>query len=263
MPGLFSRLFRREPLLDAESVQWLIDTYGWALRNFDAAVFRDHSVLVQPNDRFFPGRVDSVEGMASLICERVKGYAGIAHWPTRLLDGRQCQLEDNPRLRLPGPLRSGTAVVAEQVAEAERLPVLYDPALINNPEAMIASFAHTFAHYLGALATEPPPGGEENWPHITEVLATFLGFGLPLANSAFNVRIPRCGSCAPAPVDRQSFLSQHDMTYALAIFCTLKGIPDREVLPHLKGSLRGFYRRARKEVEQNAELRRLREGIAG
>lgn len=266
MAGLFSRIFSKAPLLDAESVQWLIDTYAWALRNFDASVFRDHTVLVQPNDRFFPGRVDSVEGMASLICDKVKEYAGVRHWPTRLLDGRQCQLEEAPRLGLPGglmaPLRSGTITAPEAVAEAERLPILYDPALINNPEAMIASFAHTFAHYLGTQAQEPPPGGEENWPHVTEVLATFLGFGLLMANSAFNVRIPRCGSCAPAPVDRQSFLSQHDMTYALAIFCSLKGIPDREVLPHLKGSLRGFYRRAAKEAGQSAELQGLRQGLA-
>jgi hypothetical protein len=247
---------------DEASVQWLIDTYAWALRNFDADVFYDETVLVQPNDRFFPGRVDSEEGMASLICDKVKAYAGVRHWPTRLLDGRQCQLEEPAQLLLAGPMRGSKGVVPEAVAEAECLPILYDPALINNPEAMIASFAHTFAHYLGTQAQEPPPGGEENWPHVTEVVATFLGFGLLMANSAFNVRLPRCGSCGPAPVDRQSFLSQHDMTYALAIFCTLKVIPDREVLPHLKGSLRGFYKQARREAERNEAVQRLRARIA-
>jgi hypothetical protein len=259
---VFLQLFSKKPVLDEESVQWLFDTYAWALRNFDATVFRDHSVLVQPNDRFFPGRVDSVEGMAALICDRVKEYAGITHWPTRLLDGRQCQLEEPPKLLLQGPLRSSAVSVSSPVEEAQRLPILYDPAMINNPEAMIASFAHTFAHYLGTLVQEPPPGGEENWPHITEVLATFLGFGLLMANSAFNVRIPRCGSCGPAPVDRQSFLSEHDMTYALAIFCALKGIPSSGVLPHLKSTLRGFYKQAAKDVAgRTSELERLRNVI--
>lgn len=240
-------------------MQWLFDTFTWALKNFDAALFRDHSVLVQPNDRFFPGRVNSVEGMAQLIGERVKGYAGLSHWPTRLQDARQCLLESTPQLLLQGPARTGSGVEPAQVEESQRLPILYDPALINNPEAMIASFAHTFAHYLGTLAQEPPPGGEENWPHITEVLATFLGFGLIMANSAHNVRIPRCGSCGPAPVDRQSFLSEHDMTYALAIFCALKGIPNSGVLPHLKSSLRGFYKQSAKEVAGREEaLQQLR-----
>lgn len=245
---MFFNLFSRAPLLDEASVQWLFDTYAWALKSFDAALFRDDTVLVQPNDRFFPGRVDSVEGMAQLICDRVKGYANIGHWPTRLLDARQCQLETSPQLLLDGPVRLRDGQEPAGVELAQRLPILYDPALINNPEGMIASFAHTFAHYLSTLAEEPPPGGEESWAQTTEVLAGFLGFGLLMANSAYNVRIPRCGSCAPQPVDRQSFLSQYDTTYALAIFCVLKGIQNPQVLPHLKSSLRGFYKRAVKDV---------------
>lgn len=251
----------KKPLLDEENIQWLFDTYAWALKNFDAALFRDHTVLVQPNDRFFPGRVESIDGMAQLIEGKVKGYAGIAHWPTVLRDARQCELTEAAPLLLNGPPRLVDGVVPDAVAESQRLPVYYDSALVNNPEAMIASFAHTFAHYLSTLAPEPPPGGEENWPHVTELLATFLGFGLLMANSAFNVRLPRCGSCAPQPVDRQSFLSQYDLTYALALFCALKGIANSEVTPHLKSSLRGFYKRAVKDVagrgEALAKLRQL------
>lgn len=250
---MLSKLFSNKPLLDEDSIQWLFDSYAWALNNFDSTVFRDHTVLVQPNDKFFPGRVDSIEGMAQLICDRVKEYAALSHWPTRLLDGRQCQLETTPKLLLEGPLRSSEITLPAEVDEAQRLPILYDPALINNPEGMIASFAHTFAHYVSTLAKEPPPGGEDNWAHVTEVVATFLGFGLLMANSAFNVRLPRCGSCAPQPVDRQSFLSQYDMTYALAIFAVLKDLPNNAVLPHLKSSLRGFYKKAVKDVRQHQE----------
>lgn len=255
-------LLSPKPLLDEASVTWLFDSYAWALRNFDATLFHDHTVLVQPNDRFFPGRVNSVDGMAALICDKVKEYAGITHWPTRLLDARQCPLQPTPTLQLEGPIRLREGVTSTEMPEENRLPILYDPAMVNNPEAMIASFAHTFAHYVSTLSQEPPPGGEENWAHVTEVTATFLGFGLLMANSAFNVRLPRCGSCAPQPVDRQSFLSQYDMTYALAIFAVLKGIPNSEVLPHLKSSLRSFYKRAVKDVVRHeaplAELQQYR-----
>ena len=251
-------LFSPKPLLDEASIQWLFDTYAWALNNFDASLFRDHTVLVEPNDRFFPGRVDSVEGMAGLIADKVKEYANIAHWPTRLLDARQCQLETTPQLLLEGPIRQSEGNVPAVVEDSQNLPILYDPALINNPEGMIASFAHTFSHYLSTLAKEPPPGGEENWAQATEVVAGFLGFGLLMANSAYNVRIPRCGACAPQPVDRQSFLSQYDTTYALAIFCVLKEIPNSRVVPHLKSSLRGFYKKAVKDVARRGEaLNRL------
>ncbi len=256
---MLSTLFSSKPLLDETSVQWLFDSYAWALRNFDASLFRDHTVLVQPNDRFFPGRVDSVEGMAGLIEAKVKGYAGIAHWPTHLLDGRRQQQEVPSRLLLEGPLRTLDGSEPAGVEASQRLPILYDPALINNPEALIASFAHTFAHYLSTMAKEAPPGGEENWAHVTEVVATFTGFGLLMANSAYSAPATGCGgSCGGGGPARQSFLSQYDMTYSLAIFCVLKGIPNSEVLPHLKSSLRGFYKKAAKAVARREELAGLR-----
>lgn len=253
-------LFKSKPLLDAPTVQWLYDCYAWALREFDARVFHEETLLVLPNDRFFPGRVDSIDGMANLIFDKVKEYAGVAHWPTRLVDGRQCQTVPQPRLLLSGAVRGSGGVTPGQVAEDEYLVLPYDPALVNNPEGMVASLSHQLAHYMATLAKEPPPGGEQSWPQATEVLAVFLGFGLMFANSAFNVRLPKCGSCAPQPVDRQSFLSQYDTTYALAIFCVLKGIPNGRVLPHLKGSLRGFYKKAARAVANDStSLARLQQ----
>lgn len=257
--SLFISLFKSKPLLDEATMAWLFDCYEWALEQFDARVFRDETLLVLPNDRFFPGRINSIEGMAQLIFDKVKEYAGVAHWSTRLVDGRECSIDAPVPLVIAGALRGSKGEVEKAVDENQRLPVAYDPALVNNPEGMIAILAHQLAHYLATMAKRPPPGGEPSWAQTTEVLAVFLGFGLMFANSAFNVRLPRCGSCAPQPVDRQSYLSQYDITYALAIFCVLKGIPNREVLPHLKTPLRGFYKKSVKEVASNAPaLERLR-----
>ncbi len=241
-------LFKSKPLLDELSSRWLFDCYAWALQQFNAKVFREETVLVLPNDRFFPGRAESVEGMANLIFDKVKAYAGVSHWPTQLVDGRQCSVETPRQLLISGALRGSGGQMPAEVQEEQRLLIVYDPAMVNNPEAMIATLSHQLAHYLAGMATETPPGGEENWAQATEVLAVFMGFGLMFANSAFNVRLPRCGSCAPQPVDRQSFLSQYDMTYALAIFAALKGLGHRDVAPYLKSSLRGFYKKAVKEV---------------
>ena len=120
-------------------------------------------------------------------------------------------------------------------------------------------YAHVLAHYLGSMSKEPPPGGVENWPHITEVVAVFMGFGLMMANSAHTVSIRSCGSCAGPAVERGNALSQYDITYALAIFSCLKGIPTREVLVNLKKTLRPFYKKAAKEVmRKSEELDRVR-----
>lgn len=251
--------FARRPLLDEATAQWLFDLFAWALRNFGADVFHRHTILVTPTDAHFPGRVDSVHGMARLICERVQDYAGLGHWPCRLVAPTDFNPAAPVRVALAGPLRVGAGAVAQRADAASTLALTYDPDLINDPEALIATFAQSFGHFLGAMAAQEPPAGRENWPHVTEVLGVFMGFGIMLANSAFQVKARSCGSCCGPAAGRASALSQYDVTYALAIFCVLKGIPAKAVSAHLKASLRPFLRKALKEVAgRTEELARLR-----
>jgi hypothetical protein len=126
---------------------------------------------------------------------------------------------------------------------------MFDQRLMNNPQALVASFAHVLAQYLGTTAQTPPPGGEENWPHITELLGVFMGFGLMFANSSNNFKTVSCGSCQSPGIERTAYLSQYDMTYALALFCLLKKYSEKDVLPHLKKTLRTFYKKSVREIK--------------
>lgn len=247
---LFGFLNRR-PLLDETYAGWMFDVYAWALRNFDPVMFRNESVLVTPSNRHFPGTANSPDEMAHLIFDRVVAYAGMAHWPLKLLPPDSCVLEPATEVRVIAGARGSRAVAAE--TSSARLTLSYDPSHLNNPEAMIAVFAHTLAHYLGTSASEPPPGGAENWPHVTEILAVFLGFGLMFANTA--LVLPRGGCCGGPVVRRQAYVSQHDITYALAIFSVLKGLPKQDVLAHLKKSLRGHFKQALREIKDKYEPR--------
>ena len=235
----------RRPLLDETYAGWIFDVYAWALRNFDPVMFRDETFLVTPSNHHFPGRANSPEEMANLIFDRVVAYAGMEHWPLKLLAPSSCLLEPAAEVRVVAGARGSRAVAAD--TSTASLTLSYDPDYLNNPEAMIAVFAHTLAHYLGTSATEPPPGGAENWPHVTEILAVFLGFGLMFANTA--LVLPRGGCCGGPVVRRQAYVSQHDITYALAIFAALKGLPQKTVLEHLKKSLRGHFKQALREVK--------------
>ncbi|MES9845775.1 MAG: hypothetical protein ABW131_14085, partial [Candidatus Sedimenticola sp. 6PFRAG5] len=98
-------LLDKKPLLETDSSQWLFDAFAWSLKQFDAGIFYNQTQLVLPSNKFFPGRVDSVHGMASLIFEQVKGYAGISHWPTRLADQSSCALIEPPQIEIRGALR--------------------------------------------------------------------------------------------------------------------------------------------------------------
>lgn len=238
-------LLDRGPLLEEDYAGWMFDVYAWALRSFDPLMFRDETILVTPSNEHFPGRANSPQEMAELIFERVVAYAGMRHWPLQLLPPDSCVVEPPAEVRVVAGARGARAIAASEPSPAG-LTLSYDPNYLNNPEAMIAVFAHTLSHYLGSSATEPPPGGTENWPHVTEILAVFLGFGLMFANTA--LVLPRGGCCGGPVVRRQAFVSQHDITYALAIFAALKGLPQKDVLAHLKKPLRGHFKQALREV---------------
>ena len=246
-------LINKKPLLSKDSTDWLFEAFGWSLRNFSAAYFHTDTRLVLPTNEHFPGVVDSTEGMANLIFERVKQYAGVGHWPTRVIAQDQCPLI-GPAPFLPGGAARGEDAEEIVVQDAsQRLPVPYNPQQINNPEGMIASFAHILAHYLGPTGQESPPGGADHWPETTELLAIYLGFGLMFANSAFIFK-GGCGSCYNPHAVRQAALSEYEATYALALFAVLKEIPNGRVARHLKQHLRGFYKKAVKEIQANREV---------
>lgn len=252
-------LFKKQDLIDRDTVHWIFDNFAWALNHFDAEIFFKETRLVTPSNELFPGRADNPHDMASLIFEKVKEYAGLTHWPTRLENEAELSQLEPPKLLLEGPLRSHRGTAPAKVDESHRLLVTYNPFALNDPEIMIANYAHVLSHYLASLSSEVPPGGKENWPHVTELLAVFLGFGLIMANTAFTKKIRSCGSCSGPAVERTNFLSQEDMTYALAIFCVVKDIPRREVMAYLKKSLHSFYKRALKDLENYAEeIERLR-----
>ncbi|HEB94795.1 MAG TPA: hypothetical protein ENI94_15340 [Gammaproteobacteria bacterium] len=241
----------------------MFDSFAWALRNFDAQIFCDETILVTPSNAHFPGRKSSAEDMAGLVFDRVSFFAGMQHWPCRLVDEDAAEGLPPPALPVAGLGRAMTAAMPVTLAAAQPLPVIYRVDQLRDPEVMIAHFAHTLAHYLGTTANEPPPGGEENWPHVTELLAVFMGFGVAMADSANTAKIRSCGSCSGPAVERENYLSQFDVTYALAIFCCLKDIPAREALKHLKSTLRPFFKKAMKDVvRRESQLQRLREVTA-
>jgi hypothetical protein len=252
------KLFKSKPILDDDTVHWLFDAYAWALNNFDAGVFFHETILVTPSNEHFPGRISSAEGMAAVVFERVKEYAGLRHWPFQLVDPNMPVPDAPPKISIEGALRGAKGIVPGATNEAQRLPVPYNLHQVAKPEALIAGYAHILAYYLGTMAKERPPGGEEFWPHTTELLAVFMGFGLMLANTAYTFK-GGCGSCYNPLAERSAFLSQDEVTYALAIFCVLKEIPQGQVLNHLKKYLRPVFKAAVKEInERQRELDRLR-----
>jgi hypothetical protein len=253
-------LFRKKPLLDEGTTEWLWESYAWALRNFDRDLFYSHTTLVTPSKEHFPDQADDGATLAQLILDRIKGYMAMQKWPTRLIPvSEEMPALPSPAIAINGPARGDQALI--EIDHGQALPVYYDPILLRQPDLLIAMMAQTLASPLAQLAPESPPGGDETRGHATDLLAIFMGFGVFLTNNAFNYHVGGCGSCSckPKGVQLLGELTEGQMAYALALFCVLKEIPNSDVLPHLKSTVRPFYKLAVKEVNRKKnELAQLR-----
>ncbi len=249
-------LFRSKPLVEEATRRWLFDAYAWALNHFGSDLFYQDTALITPTDRYFPDQADSRAAIAEAVFARVQGYAGMQAWPFRPVPNGTV-LPAVEQITFQGaPRGTGSAIALS--GEGQAIPVGYDPGLVGKPEQLIAGYAHGLAGFLARAAGEPPPGGEEALAPASDVLAIFLGFGLFMANSAFNFHKGSCGGCRPS-VSAIGALTEDEMTYALAIYAALKGLGKGEVLPHLKSTLRPTFKKALKEVlAQGEELARLK-----
>ena len=254
--------FSKQAVLDNESVAWIIKVFDWGLKHLGRKVLEQHSTLIPPSNQHFPGRASSTAEMAALMFDRSRAYADVQDWPFQLMPPGTPLPSQLPGSVAPSPIRRADTrlpVAGQQTGNSNAIiPVSYNPAMINNPEAMIAGFAQVFAHDLGAAVREPPPGGIQNWPQTTDVLGVFLGFGVMFANTAYHDQPRSCASCGSPPVERQVNLPQFDVSYALALFCALKDIPNRKACKSLKSSsLRGYFKRCRQDIEKRPETHTL------
>lgn len=242
-------LFRSKPLLDEGSTEWLFNAYAWALRNFGGAVFHQDTILVTPTDRHFPDKsLDTAEARISAAFGRVKAYAGMQGWPCELAALTPGINPEPPPAIFSATPRGPQGTVSIE-GKKQSIPIAVDPAMIRKPHVLIAAFAQQLAYHLGRAIEEDSPGGEELRGPASDLLAVFMGFGLFLANSAMTVCRGGCSGCGTS-VQTLGYLTEDEFVYALAIFCVLKNIQNAEVEPHLKKTLRPFFRMAVKEIRK-------------
>lgn len=258
-------ILKPKPLVDQASADFIFTTVAWVLQNFDHQEFFQRTRLVAPSNDFFPGRVSSVEEKAQNIFQHTLAYAGLSHWPFQLKTmverevNSECQRPPEPQSELALIYRN--SLHSQGQSEAEQVPVIisqnplfvfYNPQQTLKPEDLSASYAHVIAQHLIIQSGLQPPGGNQFFAEASEVLASMMGFGVLLSNSAYTFR-GGCGSCYNAMANRQPALTELDSVFALALFCRLKGIPYKQATGHLKKHLRSSYKKALKQIDQELE----------
>lgn len=265
-PRLLLNLFKPKPLVDENTADFIFTTVAWALQNFDHDEFFNRTRLVAPTNDFFPGLVTSVDEKAQNIFHHTLRYTGLCHWPFQLKSlierdmGSECHIQPVPQEALAlihrnsFPERSSEdgadayGMEVPVVMTEQPLFVFYNPQQTLKPEDMSASFAHVIAQHLIIQSTLPPPGGMQFFAEASEVLASMMGFGILLSNSAYTFR-GGCGSCYNAMANRQPALTELDSVFTLALFCRLKGIANKEAIRYLKKHLHSSYKQALKQID--------------
>ena len=248
-------LFNNKPLLDEETRQWLFDAYAWALSSFGSDFFYEDTILVTPTKEHFPTEVNSRGGMASSIFGQIVHYAGMQNWPLELIELTPDYEQAHPSSTSYNGIPRGPAAALSLEGETEAFQITYSPDLTRDPSVLTTVISRQLAAHLASATNNPGPGDKELHGHLIDLLAIFMGFGLFLTNNAVFIR-RGCSGCG-TPVQATGFLSEDQMTYALAIFCHLKKIPNKDILPHLKSPLRPLLKKCLKEINNSSEIERL------
>ncbi len=245
-------LFKPKPILSKNSLDFEVASFRWLLKNFNMMEFYNITQLVLPSEKFFPIKMGNKDTVASETFEYVKKYAGMSKWTTELEEQEEDInpfLSDNVMVKNVASAPLGTFVQDHNY----RAIITYNPSIVEKPMNLIATFAHELSHYRIRDTGVTPLGGWENEEYLTDITATFLGFGVFMANSTFNTSTDAnwwtasyCG-----------YLSEKEHIYALAIFMELKNIETKEALEFLKPHLKNLLKKSVKEIQRDKVIERI------
>lgn len=241
--------FGAKPLLADGSAEWMQGAFAWAREHFDDEEFIQRSRLVQPSNRDFPGRVDSIHSMAETVFEHSQRYAGLQHWPFQLVAPESFRPEPPERLDIQEACRRNSSESLAAITAQKPIAISYNPQQTMKPEDLASTFAHIMAQHLLIQSGLEPYGGPEFFYESTEVIAVMMGFGVMLANSAYTFR-GSCARCYNGQANRQATLSEAEAVFALALYCHQRGYDHKDATAYLKPYLKGSYKKAIRQISR-------------
>ena len=230
-------LFGPSPPIDEDELEWLLACFAWIDRTLGE---RDRSDgfeprLVLPSDQDIQNAKTAPE-----LFEVVKRIAGLEAWECRLEKGEARRERIDTGLAT-GPFTDSNALGTFSV-EGNTPVIRYDPSLLRDPDALVATFAHELAH-LVIHSLGMPPGGQALEEHATDCLAVYLGFGVFLANSARHFSQFNDGAMQGWSSQTSGYLSENALVTAIVVFERRFG-KDLDSANSLKPYLRSVHRKA-------------------
>lgn len=258
--GLFSK-----NLIDRDVAEWQFDWFGWLIDNFSAeSGLVDCNLWLPIAEHYTPeGPIgQNLEGreLAQFLFQRVGEQCGFgSNHPIKLYE------KESPQ----GGFLGGGAIletvggacglyVTEPTKDGIKESIFYDISMTENPNQLIATFAHEYAHALHLRSREPLDIEPELYELFTDLTAIYLGFGVFQINTRFEYKSDSRGWSTQAA----GYLPPEDMVFALALFMKIKNIPNEVATEHLRSQLRPSLKKAFKQLASfENEVTALRERV--
>ena len=229
---------RARPPIDADEFDWLLACFAWLLRKLDPdEPFRQSEVFLPASeDRPIRDHDD-----AEALFVDIRRTLGMSDWPCRLV----------PQERRNERYLGGTKILQSESnaplgtfgLEGDAPVITYDPDLLRSRSAMTATLVHELAHYL-LDGLDDPPGGADLSEHATDAAGVYLGFGVYLANAAFNFGQFSDGEIQGWERRATGYLSELALITATAICVHCTNADVAPIRTALKPYLRGPFDRA-------------------
>jgi len=238
-PTLIMPFFKTKPPIRKEEYEWLVACFAWLRTVLDDANIRPE--LVTPDH---PKLVAAKTGPE--LFEAVRELCGMQQWPCLL----EMVAADNLQMSHPTETLYSNDPLGTFSVQGDEVVIQYSGAMLRNPEALAATFAHELCHYLLANAGDPP-GGAELMEHSTDCAAAYLGFGVLLANSARQFEQFNDGEWHGWRSSTAGYLSEQSLVTATALFVALHNHEAATAAAALKPYLKSDFKKACKVVRHD------------
>ncbi len=232
-------LLKPKLLVDADEFDWLLACFAWLSEEFGVVERIARTALILQQD-FATSRATGHE-RALEIFVAVKAMAGLADWQCDLIPA---QATRESRVTTGHGLRhTRQPAMGSFGYDQGRYFIRYNPALLEAPQRLVATFAHLLAHYVLHTARTSPPGGTMLKQQVCDVAAIRLGLGLFLVNTAKSFEQFQDFGEQGWQAQQSGALSENAMLTALALFVRLARVDAKSVERELKDYLRGSLRK--------------------
>ena len=256
--------FRRKPLLDPETSDWMFEHVEWLLTHHAHRSAFASTRLLPLSERHFP--IDDLggHGAAQRLLEHVKAYAFVDHLNVTLrADPTSGRFDQGGAGHMPQPRMTAAGTYRFTGYNTE---ITYDKRLVERPAELIAILAHEISHAVLDFGSDRPAPSEAD-EMLTDLSAIFLGFGFYLMVFRYETRVASPEVAREWATYFSEYMSLREICFATALYALLKSADKATTLSHAGAVVgpdaRAHLKRAFADLERDsARVEALRETMA-